>query len=228
MCARFTLSADAKQVATLFDLVKMPELPPRYNIAPSQPVPAVRLNEAGECEFAFLKWGLVPSWATDESIGYKMVNARAETVATKPSFREAFRRRRCLIPADGFYEWLAEGKRKKPYYFHRPDRKPFAFAGLWERKDRNGDGPLETCTIITTTANKLTEPYHDRMPVIIPQKLISRWLSLKTDAASLTELLSPVPDDFLTVDPVSTIVNSPKVDDPSCIEAVSSTDLFGN
>lgn len=228
MCARFTLSANPKQVATLFDLASVPELPPRYNIAPSQPIPAVRLNDSGEREFAFLKWGLVPSSATDESIGYKMVNARAETVATKPSFREAFRRRRCLIPADGFYEWLAEGNRKKPYYFHRPDRKPFAFAGLWERKDRNGDGPLETCTIITTTANKLAEPYHDRMPVIIPQKLISRWLSLKTDATLLSELLTPAPDDFLSVDPVSTIVNSPKVDDPRCIEAVNSTDLFGN
>lgn len=228
MCARFTLSANSKQVATLFDLLNVPELPPRYNIAPSQQVPAVRLNEAGEREFAFLKWGLVPSWADDESIGYKMVNARAETVATKPSFREAFRRRRCLIPADGFYEWLAEGKRKKPFHFHRPDREPFAFAGLWERKDRNGDGPLETCTIITTTSNKMAEPYHDRMPVIIPQKLISRWLSPTTDANSLSELLIPISNDFLTVNSVSTIVNSPKVDGPRCIEAVSSGDLFGN
>jgi putative SOS response-associated peptidase YedK len=228
MCARFTLSANAKQVATLFDLLKVPELPPRYNIAPSQQIPAVRLNDAGERELTFLKWGLVPSWSDDESIGYKMLNARAETVATKPSFREAFRRRRCLISADGFYEWLAEGKLKKPFHFHRPDRQPFAFAGLWERKDRNGDGPLETCTIITTSANKTAQPYHDRMPVIIPRELISQWLSPKSETKSLTELLVAVSDDFLTVNPVSTIVNSPKVDDPRCIEAAASNDLFGN
>lgn len=228
MCARFTLSADAKQVATLFDLVNVPELKPRYNIAPSQQIGAVRLNDAGQREFAFLKWGLVPSWAEDESIGYKMLNARGETVANKPSFRSAFRQRRCLIPADGFYEWVAEGKKKKPFHFHRPDRHLFAFAGLWERKPREGQEPLETCTIITTNANKLAETYHDRMPVIIPEKLMAQWLSPKTAVDELSQLLVPIANDFLTVNPVSDIVNSPKVDDPRCLEPASPGDLFGN
>jgi putative SOS response-associated peptidase YedK len=227
MCARFTLTANAKEVAGLFDLVTAPDLPPRYNIAPSQQIAAVRLAESGEREFTFFKWGLVPSWAADEKIGWKLLNARGETVSKKPSFRNAFRERRCLIPADGFYEWIAEAKRKKPFRFRRPDRKPFAFAGLWERWPRPGQVPLESCTIITTSANEVSKPFHERMPVIVPTEKFSRWLSQETKPDGLSRLIAPISDDFLTVEPVSDVVNSPNVDDPRCIEVVHDSGLFG-
>jgi putative SOS response-associated peptidase YedK len=226
MCARFTLTANAKEVAGLFDLVEAPELPPRYNIAPSQQIAAVRLSSSGQREFTFFKWGLVPSWAADEKIGWKLLNARGETVSKKPSFRNSFRERRCLIPADGFYEWVAEGKRKKPFRFRRRDRKPFAFAGLWERWPRPGMEPLESCTIITTSANKLAQPYHDRMPVIVRKEDAERWLAHDSKPAELSKLIAPVADDFLVVEPVSDIVNSPRVDDPRCIEVVGEGNLF--
>jgi putative SOS response-associated peptidase YedK len=163
---------------------------------------------------------LIPSWATDIKIGYKMINARSETVVGKPAFRAAFKRRRCVIPADGYYEWKAVGKLKQPYLFHRKDDKPFGFAGLWERWE-HGDEPVESCTIVTTDANKVSGQIHNRMPVILDEQGVAEWLHPSSEAADLTALLKPASDDLLVATAVSKLVNSPKNEDPKCVEAVS-------
>jgi putative SOS response-associated peptidase YedK len=223
MCGRFTISVAPSELAELMGLAAVPDVRPRYNVAPSQSVLAVRLNAENKREAVELKWGLVPSWAEDVRIGYKMINARGETIAEKPSFREAFRRRRCLIPADGFFEWKVEGKKKIPYRFHQPNQKPFLFAGLWERRELPGEPVLETCTIVTTTANEVVRPFHERMPVILTDGAADRWLTpgliSPTDAE---KLITPAPDGFLIADRVSDRVNSPRIDDPSCIEPITS------
>ena len=178
MCGRFTLRTPASAIAEQFSLLEVPDLQPRFNIAPTQPVAVVRvdsplpLGEAQGARFAqrelvFLHWGLVPSWADDPKIGNRMINARAETAAEKPSFRTAMRRRRCLIVADGFYEWKTVAKRRQPMFIHLRDGRPFAFAGLWESWEGADHSALESCTILTTSANDLVRPIHDRMPVII-------------------------------------------------------------
>lgn len=214
MCGRYTLASPGNVVAELFGLDEVPELRPRYNVAPSQQVPVVRLRE-GRRELAALQWGLVPAWARDLAIGQKLINARAETVAEKPSFRAALRARRCLVLADGFYEWqLAEG-RKQPWYFQLRDGRPFAFAGLWERWQSPGVDPLESCTIVTTEANELVAPVHARMPVILSLEGSARWLA-GGQTEELQALLAPFPADGMRAHPVSPRVNNPANDDPAC------------
>jgi putative SOS response-associated peptidase YedK len=219
MCGRFTLAVPAADIADFFEVDARLNLPPRYNIAPTQQAPVVRTKEDGR-ELALLRWGLVPAWAKDPAIGNRMINARAESVAEKPAFRAAFKARRCLVPADGFYEWQKAGKGKQPFYIRRKDRAPFAFAGLWERwRDRAEGETLETFTIITTEPNSLMAPIHNRMPVIIPEEAYEQWLD--PEERGDPDLLVPYPEEELTAYPISTWVNSPAHDDARCIEAVS-------
>ncbi len=216
MCGRFALVSEKHILEALFDLDWREDLIERYNIAPTQNITAVRLSpERGKPETANLRWGLVPFWADDFAVGNKMINARAETVAEKPSFRQAFKKRRLLIPASGFFEW--KKPHKQPFYICREDGQPFAFAGLWERWDK-GDTPLESCAILTTTPNELIASLHDRMPVIIAPEAFRIWLDPQTPAGRLSELLGPYPSDELTAYPVSRRVNSPGNDDPAIIE----------
>jgi putative SOS response-associated peptidase YedK len=215
MCARFTLTAPARQVAALFDVNLFSELTPRYNIAPTQNALAVRLNAGGAREAVSLRWGLVPAWANDLAIGNKLLNARSETVAEKPSFRGAFKkRRRCLIPADGFYEWRPEGKKRKPFRICPVDGGLFALAGLWESWTGT-DNVVETCTILTTAANEQMSALHDRMPVLFTETAeFERWLS-DDDVATL---MRPLPEGKLRVYAVNDIVNNARHEDPRCVE----------
>ena len=218
MCGRFTLYTDPEAVGRQFGLAPPDGLGARYNIAPSQSLLAVRQTRQGR-EFARFRWGLVPFWAKSDKIGYRMINARAETVAAKPAFRAAYRHRRCLIPADGFYEWAPGPDGKQPYYIRMKDGEVFALAGLWERWEGEG-GVLESCTLIVTQANPLMAPIHDRMPVILHQDDYTRWLDTgHVDPEALAALLKPYPGRELVAFPVSTHVNSPKHDDASCIVA---------
>ncbi len=207
-----------QQLRNLLGLKAIPPLSPRYNIAPSQLLACVRTNpESQEREFVELKWGLVPSWANDPSIGNKMINARAETVAVKPSFRKAFKQQRCLVLADGFYEWKREGKAKQPYYIRFKDHRVFAFAGLWERWEKQ-DPALETCTLITTEPNALMEPIHNRMPVILSEQSYASWLKPNlNNTAYLSGLLEPYKEGEMEAFPVSQIVNNPRNDGPECV-----------
>ncbi len=166
MCGRFTLQIPPEQLAEIFGLHEIPVFPPRYNIAPSQKVAVIRQNGDGQNRLDFLRWGLIPSWAEDMSIGYRMINGRSETVHEKHSFRHSIRFRRCIIPATGFYEWVADGKAKKPLYMRMKDGSPMMFAGLWESWKSPEKDVVETCTILTTSSNKLIAPLHDRMPVL--------------------------------------------------------------
>jgi len=217
MCGRFTLRTSPAVLAEIFEVLRMPDFEPRYNIAPTQQVVAVRQNPAlKHREAALLRWGLVPSWADDPSIGNRLINARADTVATKPSFRSAFKSRRCLVLADGFYEWQKIGSRKQPYLITLRNGAPFAFAGLWESW-KKAEPPLESCTLITTDANAVLEPIHDRMPVILPEEHYDAWLNPATPAAELQELLKPYPASEMQSQPVSTLVNNPRNDSPECV-----------
>ncbi len=221
MCGRYTQTRSARQLAEAFeaDLNNELDLLPRYNIAPTQPMVVVRATPRGR-EVALMRWGLIPSWAKDPSIGSKMINARCETVHEKPAYRSAFRSRRCLIPADGFYEWKKTGGRKQPMYIHRRDGQPLAFAGLWERWQGDGE-PVETCTILTTEPNALMAPIHDRMPVIVEPQDYAMWLDPKVhDDGQLARLLQPCAAERLMAYPVSSLVNSPKNDTTRCIEPI--------
>jgi putative SOS response-associated peptidase YedK len=218
MCGRYTLSTPAGRLAEEFRLDDAAvEIPPSYNIAPTQQVSAV-LEEDGKRHLEMLRWGLVPSWADDPEIGARMINARSETAAEKPSFRSAFRRRRCLIAADGFYEWKRENGGKQPYYFRMQEGRPFAFAGLWESWDKGTDGELRTCAILTTRANSVLDGIHDRMPVILPSESYDAWLDPDADKEELAGLLIPYPGNDLETYPVSRFVNSPSNNDERCIE----------
>ena len=219
MCGRFTLFEPDKVLAREFGVSGIPLLSPRYNIAPSQPVAAVRAAPAGTGrELALLRWGLIPSWSKDPAIGNRLINARAETASQKPSFRNAFKRHRCLIPASGFYEWQRRELRKQPFYIRMHDGAPFAFAGLWDRWESPDKGVIETCTILTTATNALLAPIHDRMPVILPPGKYDQWLdpSLQ-DPDSLAPLLVPFPPEDMAAFPVSPRVNAPSTDDEGCI-----------
>lgn len=222
MCGRFTLTAESDVVASVFELGEVPTLSPRYNIAPTQPVLAVLADPHQQERFPqTLRWGLIPSWAKDPGVGARMINARAESVATKPAFRSAQRHRRCLIPADGFYEWqkVAGEKRKQPFYVCMDDGRPFAFAGLWEHWEGPDGSAIQSCTVITTEPNELMRPLHDRMPVILPRQDYDRWLNPSArDPASLETLLVPHPAENMKVFAVSTYVNAPSRDTPQCIE----------
>ncbi len=224
MCGRYSLTTPVEAMARVFGFPgPWPNLPPRYNIAPTQTVPVLRAAAGGGVELAQVRWGLVPSWAKDPSAGARMINARAETVAGKPAFRAAFRRRRCLVPADGFYEWRkTPDGRRQPWRIARPDGAPFAFAGLWERWEKAADGtPLETCTIVTTAANDVLRPIHPRMPVILDPADFAAWLDPATPPGAAAALLRPAPNAWLVAVPVSTRVNDVRHDDPGCIEPLA-------
>jgi len=220
MCGRFTRTAASKEtLADLFNLSDPPGLLPLFNIAPTQPVAAVRVVPSGQDrELVTLRWGLIPSWADDPKIGYKMINARSEAAETKPSFRSAFKSRRCLIAADGYYEWQKRDGAKQPFYIHMKGGKLFAFAGLWERWAPTDGEAIESCTILTTDANKLTKPIHDRMPVIVDPADFGRWLDPAEKPAALQALLHPFPPDSMEAYPVSTFVNNVRNRGPQCIE----------
>ena len=217
MCGRFTLAAPGNVVAELFGLDAVPELRPRYNIAPTQGVAVVRADGARR-RLDELRWGLVPAWAREPSIGSRLINARAETVGEKPAFRSAFRARRCLVVADGFYEWARGAGGKQPWYFRRRDGSPFAFAGLWERWLSPQGEPLESCALVTTTPNALVARVHDRMPVILAPRSHAAWLdSANRSGPGLEALLRPLPEGEMTGHAVGLTVNSPSHDSPACI-----------
>ena len=219
MCGRFSLVVPERFFSKVFVFKDLPDMQPDYNIPPGVDIWAVRnQRDSKEAEIARLRWGLVPSWAKDPKIGHRMINARSETVAEKPSFRSAFQRRRCVIPADGFFEWQRDGKHKTPYFIHLKDREPFAMAGLWEGwKSPEGD-LLESCTILTTSPNSIMEPLHDRMPVILHQDQAKDWLDLETSAEELKQMTSPYPAEEMDAFPVSPVVNSPRNNGPECLE----------
>jgi len=226
MCGRFTLRASASVIAEHFSIFELPPFSPRFNIAPSQPVAVVRLaSPPSGRELVWLHWGLIPSWAKDPAIGNRMINARAETAAEKPAYRAAMRRRRCLLPADGFYEWQKAGRAKQPHFIRMKDDRPFAFAGLWETWEGPDNSYIESCTVLTTEPNDVVRPIHDRMPVILDPKNYEQWLDTTTeDPTGLLPLLRPYPSEQMRADPVNTLVNSPANDEPGCIEP--ERDLF--
>lgn len=236
MCGRFTLTASPEAVQAHFQLPDAPQLAPRYNIAPTQPVAIVRPSSNRETrEWAHVQWGLIPSWAKDPSIGARMINARSETAAEKPSFRAAFKRRRCLVPTTGFYEWKKMGKRKQPFHItvetapngSDADGPLFAIAGLWEYWEGADGSALETCTLLTTAANEAVSSLHNRMPVIVAPDEYDVWLGETVDnpedptyLAELQHLLRPYPPEKTHFYPVSTYVNNAMHEGPECVQAV--------
>lgn len=225
MCGRVTLATSPTDLAAFLGLDTVPELEPRYNIAPTQPIAVVRTK--GELEL--LRWGLVPSWAKDPAIGSRCINARAETVATAPAFRAAFKQRRCLVVVDGFYEWKRDGKSRTPHYFSRADGKPMVLAGLWEAWVSQAGEIVETCTVVTTDAVKEVAKVHDRMPVMVPAEDWDRWLSATSAEAS--SLLVANGDGLVSVR-VGRAVNSPHAQGPSLVapatdDAPQTLELFG-
>ena len=228
MCGRMTQRFSWREIHALLSLDgPAPNLRPRYNLAPSQSAAVVR-NDGGERRLSLLRWGLIPEWAKDSGIGHKLINARAETAAVKPAFRAAFSRRRCLVPADGFYEWRHEGSVRQPWLIARRDAELMAFAGLWERwrvpegaalrgslaERRPGDA-VETFTILTTEANDTVRALHHRMPVILPTEAFELWL------AGEAVRLGPAPEDLLVMHRVGRRVNNPRDDDPECVAALA-------
>ncbi len=225
MCGRFLNSLPPAEIARLFATTNVaPNYPARFNIAPTDPVLAVRVNpKTGQRSLDALRWGLVPHWAKDLKIGARLINARAEGLAATPSFRDAFARRRCLIPASGFYEWKKDGQTKTPYAIVPADAPLFAFAGLWDNwRDRNAgeDAPwIRTCAIVTGEANEVLAPIHDRMPVILPRAAWAKWLGEEpAEPSALQALLRPYPSERLRVYPIGSRVNSVKNDDPSLLD----------
>jgi len=227
MCGRITVRTSTEDLLREFNLSVVEPLTwrPRYNLAPTQPVPVVA--NTGERLLEVYRWGLVPSWAKDVAMGSKLINARADTLTEKPSFRSAFKKRRCLLLVDGFYEWrtVFEGPAtaKAPFHIHRKDGRPFAIAGLWEEwQGPNGEPPLRTCALVTTEANALMRPLHDRMPVLLPQDAQALWLTPgEVKAETLTPLLVPYALDDLEAVEVSRLVNSPRNDRPECLTPVA-------
>jgi putative SOS response-associated peptidase YedK len=222
MCGRFTLSVFPEVLTQIFEVEKIPDFKPQYNIAPTQMVLVVLYNtEGNKREIQRLRWGLIPSWAKEQSMGARLINARAETVAEKPAFRRAFKRQRCLVVADGFYEWQRQNGKKQPYYFRLSNGKPFGFAGLWEEWQSSEQERIKSCTILTTQANELLQMVHDRMPVILQQESYDLWLDPQVhDVELLQPLLYPYPSEAMTSYPVTTLVNSPKNNSAECITPV--------
>jgi putative SOS response-associated peptidase YedK len=220
MCGRFILTADAGTLQLKFDLQTAPQnVTARYNIAPSQPIMAISNDDPTQA--TYYQWGLIPSWSKDPKIGYKMINARSETAHEKPAFRAAFSRRRCLIPANGFYEWTKNGKQKTPMLVHMDDLELFALAGLWEVWHSPEGEEVRTCTILTTEPNEVVKPLHNRMAVILHEEDYETWLSPdERPAKELKPLLRPYEADRMDAYAVSTIVNSPQNDTPECIQPV--------
>ncbi|MBI3409780.1 MAG: SOS response-associated peptidase [Planctomycetes bacterium] len=228
MCGRFTLTTVGQQLQAFFPLFDIPTVTPRYNIAPTQNVLVVRdaAEKDAKPQAAWMRWGLIPSWAKEKKIGASLINARADTVAAKPAFRAAFKRRRCLVLADGFYEWKKEpgNKTKQPFHIRRKDSAPFAFAGLWEHWEVERPA-IESITIITTDANEVLKPLHDRMPVILDPHDYQKWIeSSPKDPALLQELLQPcAPGEMIAV-PVGTQVNNAKHEGPDCLARTSNAE----
>ncbi len=240
MCGRYTLLAQANELAAEFHVSEVANLAPRYNIAPTQSVPIVRLQgfvphtdmavvrqaeSGGARRLDILRWGLIPHWAKDTKIAYSTINARAETVATQPAFRDAFKKRRCIVPASGFYEWkksMVGGKEvKQPLYIRRPDGRPIGLAGLWACWEGPDGTVIESFTIITTDANDLVREFHNRMPVILRPEDYDSWLNPDSKPDDLEVLLKPCPPDWLVASPVSKHVNNARNDDPGCIEELT-------
>ncbi len=220
MCGRFTLTLDPADVKEMYSNASFPgKFAPRFNIAPSQAILAIPNDGKNQADF-FL-WGLIPSWAKDASIGSRMINARGETLAEKPSYRGVYKYKRCIIPADGFYEWKSQPgtKVKTPYFIHMKDGRPFAFAGLWDEWHSAEGSPLRTCTIITTGPNTLMTPIHDRMPVILRPESYADWLdTAPRSPETLQALIAPFPADAMEAYPVSALVNSPANDRAECLQ----------
>ena len=218
MCGRYAITSAPEALRALFGYAEQPNFPARYNIAPTQPIAIVRLVE-GKREFALVRWGLLPSWVKNPNEFSLIINARGESVCDKPAFRAAMKRRRCLIPADGFYEWQASGKGpKRPFYIHARSGKPMAFAGLWETWEGPNGEEVDTAAIVTTRANRTLSPLHDRMPVIIAPDAFDLWLNCgEVDARTAEALIQPAPDDLLEAWPVSTAVKRTANDNAALI-----------
>jgi len=223
MCGRYTLTSLPEALRALFRYEEQPNFPPRYNVAPAQPIAIVRLVD-GKRQFALVRWGLLPSWVKDPKTFTLLLNARGESICEKPAFRAAMKRRRCLIPADGFYEWQAAGDRKRPFYVRAKSGAPLAFAGLWETWTGPNGEELETAAIVTTRANRTLSAIHERMPVIVPPEAFDLWLdSANVDATTAAALIVPAPDNLLEAYEISTAVNRTANDNPKLIEPVGAT-----
>jgi len=223
VCGRYNLITDAEALIDFFEidqvLVEAKGLRPRYNIAPGQSVPIIRNAGRGN-ELLLARWGLIPHWSREPGTKYSTINARAETVAEKPSYRDAFKRQRCLIPANGFYEWRRDGDKKTPHHIHAPDNGLLAFAGVWDHWDKQGEG-FDSCSIIVTTASRIMQPIHERMPVILNPAQYSTWLNpAHYNRAQLESMLVPYAES-LEICRISRFVNSPANDGPECVEPVS-------
>lgn len=227
MCGRYAQYSPGEVIANAFDAtLQIEDLAPRYNAAPLQWLPVVRQRPSGERVVQLLRWGLVPGWSKDEGIAARLINARAETLAEKPSFRAALRRRRCIVAANGFYEWARQPDGKQPFYIHSPDGSPLGFAALWERWTRPQDGEvIDSFTIVTTVANALVRPLHNRMPVIIGAEDVGAWLDRDTDQEVLRRLLRPCPDGRLVSHPVSRAVGNVRNEGPELIGATDPVSL---
>jgi putative SOS response-associated peptidase YedK len=221
MCGRYVLKTALEELARLFGFIERPNLAPRYNIAPTQEVPVIRQRRApaGERSLAALRWGFVPPWADDPKSGPPLINARAETLMEKPAFRGAFQRRRCLVPADGYFQWREGDASKQPYLVTRCDGAPFAFAGLWERWGPRHDPATarDSFTIITTETNDFLRGFHHRMPAVLPPESYAAWLDPDATAESVRGLLAPAPDDWLQVAPIDRAANSARADEPELL-----------
>jgi putative SOS response-associated peptidase YedK len=218
MCGRFAQRSDPKRLAKEFGVAEAPRAEARYNVAPTQNILGVRAI-SDEREMTFFKWGLIPSWAKDTSMGARLINARSETVEEKPSFRQAFKQRRCIIPADGFYEWQRTEGKKQPFFFRMRDERPFGFAGLWERWEGETGQAINSCTILTTEANDVLRPVHDRMPVILHPDDYELWLDVDARKQDLVkELLRPYAAEEMLGYPVGASINSPRNQGAELIE----------
>jgi putative SOS response-associated peptidase YedK len=221
MCGRYAITTAPEAMRRLFRYFEQPNFPARYNVAPTQPIPIVRLAE-GQRHFALVRWGLLPSWVKDPKAFTLLINARGESVNDKPAFRNAMKYRRCLIPADGFFEWKAEGKSKRPYFVHRKDRAPFAFAGLWENWMGPNGEEMETAAIVTTGASASISHIHHRMPVMLEPEQFDMWLDTKNvDAQMATALIAPLPDDKVAAHEISNRVNRVVNDTPDVLEPLT-------
>ncbi|MBX7135568.1 MAG: SOS response-associated peptidase [Fimbriimonadaceae bacterium] len=228
MCARFSLFTGSPVLEDLFDLEEPVLWEPHYNIAPSEDAPAVLLNKEGHRTFLPLTWGLVPHWAKDPGGGARMINARSETVREKPAFRDAFARRRCLIPADGFFEWRDENGKKAPYFITRLDHRPFAMAGIWDRW-KDDSTTLRTCSILTTEPNRKVAELHNRMPVILHERDFDLWLDPEAPVPALESLFVPYEEEQTLLTPVTPRMGNPRYKEPDCVLPVvpDQGDLFG-
>jgi putative SOS response-associated peptidase YedK len=225
MCGRFSLASPADALVKEFGLVETVDTAPRYNIAPGQQIAIIRQPPAAEGRrLDLVRWGLVPWWTKEPTPAARMINARAETAAERPAFRDPFRARRCLVPADGFYEWQKSGARSQPFFIRRRDGRPMAFAALWDRWRGAAGERIESCALLTTRPNALVQPIHDRMPAILAPEQYAAWLDPSvTEPDRLLALLGPFPDQQLVAYPVSALVNDPRNDDPRCIAGVATT-----